>query len=273
MHNPTGENPSAALAALRFYLDAGVDEAIDDIALDRTVAPPPQPLTQRLQPVAAQARAPLPAAGRPAVAVGGDIALAEAERLARAAPDLEALKAAIAGFEGSGLKATASNIVFADGNPDSQVMLVGEAPGREEDLKGLPFVGESGKLLDRMMGAIGRDRTGFYITNVLPWRPPGNRNPTQEEIALFLPFVRHHIALVRPKVLLLLGNISAKTLFDTTEGITRMRGKWREIAIADQVIPAMATYHPAFLLRQPGAKREAWRDLLSLEARLTELKI
>jgi DNA polymerase len=157
-------------------------------------------------------------------------------------------------------------MVFADGTPESQLMLVGEAPGREEDLKGLPFVGESGKLLDRMMASIGRDRTSFYITNVLPWRPPGNRNPTQEEIALFLPFVRHHIALV-------LGNISAKTLFDTTEGITRMRGKWREIAIADQVIPAMATYHPAFLLRQPGAKREAWRDLLSLEARLAELKI
>lgn len=273
MHNPVGENPGSALAALRFYLDAGVDEAIDEMPLDRTTAPPPPPMTQRLQAVAAEPRPPAPGPARPAVAVGGDIALAEAERLARAAGDLDALKAAIAGFEGSGLKATASNIVFADGNPESRLMLVGEAPGREEDLKGLPFVGESGKLLDRMMAAIGRDRSSFYITNVLPWRPPGNRNPTQEEIALFLPFVRHHIALVRPKVLLLLGNISAKTLFDTTEGITRMRGKWREIAIADQVIPAMATYHPAFLLRQPGAKREAWRDLLSLEARLNELKI
>lgn len=272
MHNPVGENSGTALAALRFYLDAGVDEAIDDTAPDRTIAPPPPAMTQRLQSVAAETR-PAAVAARPAVAVGGDIALAEAERLARAATDLAALKAAIAGFEGSGLKATASNIVFADGNPESQVMLVGEAPGREEDLKGLPFVGESGKLLDRMMAAIGRDRTSLYITNVLPWRPPGNRNPTQEEIALFLPFVRHHIALVRPKVLLLLGNISAKTLFDTTEGITRMRGKWREVAIADQAIPAMATYHPAFLLRQPGAKREAWRDLLSLEARLADLKI
>ncbi len=162
------------------------------------------------------------------------------------------------------------NLVFADGNPNASIMLVGEAPGEDEDRQGLPFVGVSGKLLDRMLATIGLDRTNVYISNVLFWRPPGNRSPTDAEIAACLPFAERHIALVQPKILVLLGGVAAKTLLRTKDGITRLRGRWvdytPQLGRTDvSPIRCLPIYHPAYLLRQPGAKRQAWRDLLLLK--------
>jgi DNA polymerase len=181
---------------------------------------------------------------------------------------LDELRAAMAAFEGCALKHTATKLVFADGNPAAPVMLIGEAPGRDEDLQGLPFVGESGKLLDLMLAAIGLDRRGCYITNILPWRPPGNRTPAAEEVAACLPFLRRHIILVRPRYLVLLGNAAVQAVLDRREGISRLRGRWIDCHVEDFVVPALPTYHPAFLLRQAGQKREAWRDFLVLRQRL-----
>ena len=177
------------------------------------------------------------------------------------------------GFDGCALKATATTTVFADGNPAADLMLVGEGPGAEEDRLGLPFVGASGKLLDRMLAAIGRDRSRAYITNVVYWRPPGNRTPTPAELALCLPFVERHIALARPKVLVLSGGTAAKTLLARSEGITRLRGRWLDYrpGEADVTIPTIATFHPSYLLRTPSSKREAWRDMLAVQRKLAEL--
>ncbi|KAB2950684.1 MAG: uracil-DNA glycosylase [Rhizobiaceae bacterium] len=177
----------------------------------------------------------------------------------------------VAGFDGCNLKFTAKSLVFADGNPDADLMLVGEAPGRDEDIEGLPFVGRSGQLLDRMLAAIGRDRTSAYIANVIPWRPPGNRTPTPLETEICRPFIERQIELARPKVLVCLGGPSAKTLLNTTEGILRLRGNWRVHVTASGVaIPAMPTLHPAYLLRNPAHKKLAWRDFLEVKAKLRE---
>jgi DNA polymerase len=200
-------------------------------------------------------------------------AIESARDSARNAASLEDLKAALARYDGVSLRKTATNLVFADGNPKAEIMLVGEAPGADEDRQGLPFVGVSGQLLDRMMAAIGYDRTTFYITNVCFWRPPGNRKPTEAELAAQQPFVLRHIELVRPKVLVLVGGSSAQMLLGTTEGITRLRGKWFDYRSdgLDLPIPALPIFHPAYLLRQPELKREAWRDLLKLRVRLDAL--
>ena len=185
---------------------------------------------------------------------------------------LSDLKAAVEAFDGCALKVTAKNTVFADGHPDSSVMLIGEAPGRDEDLQGLPFVGRSGQLLDRMLNAIGLDRSSSaYITNVIFWRPPGNRPPTPEEAAICAPFLLRHIELKQPKVLLLLGGTPVKHVLNVEEGITKIRGRWGRIVVNGVEIPALPTFHPAYLLRQPGAKRQAWQDLLSLKLKLREL--
>jgi DNA polymerase len=200
-------------------------------------------------------------------------AIANARDAARAAASLDDLKAALARFDGTSLRKTATNLVFADGNPKADVMLVGEAPGADEDRQGLPFVGVSGQLLDRMMAAIGLDRTTFYITNVCFWRPPGNRKPTEAELAAQQPFVIRHIELVKPKLLMLVGGSSAQMLLGTNEGITRLRGRWFEYRSdgLDRPIPALPIFHPAYLLRQPELKREAWRDLLKAKGKVTEL--
>ncbi|MFQ3622879.1 MAG: uracil-DNA glycosylase [Acetobacteraceae bacterium] len=207
-----------------------------------------------------------PAADAPAGPV------ADAERIAAAAATLAELREAFAAFEGCGLRDTATNFVFADGDASAPVMLVGEGPGAEEDREGLPFVGPSGRLLDRMLASIGlaRGDGGVYITNVLPWRPPGNRNPTDSEVALCLPFLRRHIVLAQPRLLVLLGGVPARSLLGTREGITRLRGRWRTLELPGlpAPLPVLPTLHPAYLLRNPGAKREAWIDLLSLRRRL-----
>ena len=168
------------------------------------------------------------------------------------------------------LKRTATNTVFMDGNPAARIVIVGEAPGAEEDRIGRPFVGRAGQLLDRMLAAIGLDRTQVQITNVIYWRPPGNRKPTAAETAACLPFVLRHIALARPLVLVLAGGTAASTLLPVTDGITRLRGRWFELAVPglDASVPTLPIFHPAFLLRTPARKREAWRDLLALKARL-----
>jgi len=200
-------------------------------------------------------------------------AIVNAREAARNATDLTALRAALAAFDGCALKNTATNLVFADGNPAAKVMLIGEAPGADEDRQGKPFVGVSGQLLDRMMAAIGLDRTTFYITNVCFWRPPGNRKPTEAELAAQLPFVTRHIELIQPQVLVLVGGSSAQGLLGLNDGITRLRGRWFDYASSSlpAPIPTIPLFHPAYLLRQPGLKREAWRDLIKLKARLAAL--
>jgi DNA polymerase len=265
-------------ALLRWYEEAGVDEIIAEAPPDTSAAPAPPPPAV---PVAAQeppAAPPVLAAAvfRPAAlatALMSPEALeADARAAAAAAPTLEALAAAIGRYDGCALKLTATNLVFADGNPKARLMVVGEAPGAEEDRRGLPFVGRAGQLLDRMLAAIGLDRSSAYITNVLPWRPPGNRQPSTGEIAACLPFLHRHIALVAPRVLVMAGGTSAKALLATGEGITRLRGRWFELAVPGLAAPvsAMAIYHPAYLLRQPALKREAWRDLLRIRKALDE---
>ncbi len=256
------EDWHAALAALAWQVEAGADEACLDAPVNRydLGAESPRPAQTVAQPPRAQA----PDTLAPPVD-----AVAHARAAAAGAGTLAELQAAIAGFDQCELKRGARNLVFADGNPMAQVLIFGEAPGREEDLEGRPFVGRAGQLLDRMFAAIGLARTSpdpgaaLYITNVMPWRPPGNRDPEPGEIAMMLPFVERHIALVDPQVIVVMGNTP---LFALTggKGILRARGTWTT-ALGKPVLPMT---HPAYLLRNPSAKREAWADLLSLQARL-----
>ena len=206
--------------------------------------------------------------GTGAIDAGGAAAIAAARERAASAASLADLRALLEAFDDCPLKLTAQNLVFADGNPEADLMLVGEAPGREEDAKGLPFVGRSGQLLDKMLAAIGRDRTSAYITNVIPWRPPGNRTPGTVEVETCRPFAVRHIELVRPKVLVCLGGASAKLLLGATDGIKRLRGRWVDYDAGGVPIAATATLHPAYLLRTPIDKRLAWRDLLAIKQRL-----
>jgi len=256
---------------LAFYLEAGVDCALADEPINRLVDPemlPAAPAVVAARP-AKLVTAPLPAVrGEPAPAP--DTAIASARDAARTAPTLAALRALLENFDGCALKHTATQLVFADGNPEARIMFVGEAPGRDEDIEGLPFVGRSGKLLDRMMGAIGLDRSKAYIANVIPWRPPGNRTPTPQETQICLPFIQRQIQLVDPDVLVTLGNPSTQTLLATTEGIMRTRGKWQDYNTGTRTIRALATFHPAYLLRSPSYKRMAWQDLRAIAKALED---
>ena len=272
-----GLDPAEALALLAWQIEAGADEALEVVPIDRFAlaaepAPAPRsaPAAEPAVPALMTATMPPPLAtpaGPPPGAVTGD---GNAYRAAQAAQSLEELRAALESFDGCPLKATATNLVFADGNPAARVMLVGEAPGGDEDRVGRPFVGVSGQLLDRMLAAIGLDRTQVYITNVIFWRPPGNRTPTPAEVAACLPFVERHIELMGPELLILAGNAAAKTLLLRNEGITRIRGKWFEYQSAgmSRPVPTLPIYHPAYLLRAPAQKRDAWRDLLQIRERL-----
>jgi uracil-DNA glycosylase len=245
-----------AARLLRWYVEMGADEAIMDTPREYPAAPPTSP-----------PRFAGPSLSAPAEGGGASSARA----LAEAAATLDALRAAVAAFEGCALKRTATNTVFADGTAGAALMVIGEAPGADEDRLGLPFVGRSGQLLDRMLAAIGRDRRrDAYISNVLFWRPPGNRKPTDEEIAMCLPFVRRHIALAQPRVVVLCGGTATAAMLGRAEGITRLRGRWFALDIAglEAPVPTLATYHPSFLLRAPARKVEAWQDLLSVQAKL-----
>ncbi|TPM37453.1 uracil-DNA glycosylase [Mesorhizobium sp. B2-3-4] len=272
---------------LAFYASAGVDEALEDAPVNRfaepapkaapraaaVAAPPvesaPPPRSTQAPRLDASALPDAPAARAPTSTVPDEAQAALARQMASAASTLDELRQQMASFEGCNLKATAKNLVFADGNPQASVMLVGEAPGRDEDIEGLPFVGRSGRLLDRMLAAIGLDRTSVYIANVIPWRPPGNRTPTPHETEICRPFIERQIELVNPKVLVNLGGPSAKTLLNTSEGILRLRGNWRVHTTGSGIaIPAMPTLHPAYLLRTPAHKKLAWRDFLEVKAKL-----
>jgi uracil-DNA glycosylase family 4 len=253
------------IEALRLQWEWGADEALLESPQDRRHAVPAATLPPSAAPKPA---APPAAAARPR-APSLPPAPGDAAKLAASCHDLEALRAAMAGFTGCALRDTATQLVFADGAPDAKLMVIGEAPGGEEDRIGKPFVGAAGQLLDRMLGSIGLDRRTARIANVVPWRPPGNRTPTDSEIAICLPFLHRQIALVRPRGLLLLGAVAAKALLASPErdqGIGRLRGTWRPVTIdgLDAPLPALPTFHPAYLLRLPAAKAQAWRDLLAL---------
>ena len=198
-----------------------------------------------------------------------DAAIASAREIAPTAASLEELRTLLERFDGCALKSTATRLVFADGNPKARIMFVGEAPGRDEDLEGLPFVGRSGRLLDLMMAAIGLDRTSAYIANVIPWRPPGNRDPSPQETQICLPFIRRQIELVDPDVLVCLGKPSSQAVLDVKDGIMKTRGKWIDYNTGTRNIRAMATFHPAYLLRQPLYKRLTWQDLRAVRKALT----
>ena len=270
--------PDNMHALLQWYIAAGVDEAIDSAPQNRFVQAPKTPPATAPETTPAAAPITAPARATPPVSVPNQAAAAtntpseDTRELAAGCASFDELRAAIGAFDGCALKRTATNTVVGTGDEAAALMVVGEAPGGEEDRRGLPFVGPAGKLLDRMLAAIGLERSAVYITNILPWRPPGNRSPTAEEIALCQPFVERQIELVQPKILVLVGGISAKSLLDKREGITRLRGTWREFSVPAlaEPIATMATFHPAYLLRQPAAKKEVWRDLLAIQQKLAE---
>ena len=180
------------------------------------------------------------------------------------------LRSYMSNFKGCDLYKSSTNMVFSDGNPESDIMLIGEAPGHDEDIQGKPFVGRSGKLLDKMLEAIELNREKVYIANIVPWRPPNNRRPTDEEIEICLPFVKKHIELINPKVLMLLGSTATFALLKNTEGITKIRGKWIDLNVNTITVPTLPTFHPAFLLRQPAQKKHVWEDLKSLKNKVSE---
>ncbi len=259
-----GGETKTAWDLLAWYEAMGVDEAIGDAPVDRFAAPQSDETTAKrdrtpVRPRTAQAPKPSP----PSPILAAPASLEATKTLA----ELEAL---VCQFEGCALKKTAKNTCFARGSDEAKIMLIGEAPGRDEDLQGRPFVGRAGQLLDRMLAAIGLHETSVYITNTIYWRPPGNRTPTAQEIEACAPFLTRQIELLSPKVLVLLGGAAAKSVLDVKEGIMRMRGKWKLYNAENRDIPTLATLHPAYLLRSPEAKRYAWRDLLMLKARLEE---
>jgi len=265
------EQQHSAREVLSFYAEAGVDalvgeEPVNHFAQDAVESP-------RAMPKSTAMRAPEVKSAPPPLAANiapPDVAAMEAREAVKNVQTLDELRKALGRFEGCALRATATQMVFADGNPEARVMFVGEAPGRDEDIEGLPFVGRSGKLLDRMLAAIGLDRTQAYIANIFPWRPPGNRTPTPQESQICLPFIRKQIELVDPDVLVCLGGPSATTLLGIKEGITKSRGRWVSYDTGKREIRALPTFHPAFLLRSPLQKRLAWRDLLAIKKALGE---
>jgi uracil-DNA glycosylase family 4 len=288
-------NKDQSLAALlAWYGDMGVGDLVGEAPLDwlsrgdaapgqayrlpgaaapaRPDAGPPQRPAVPQRPAAPVAPRPpptvAPAAPRQMPATSPDDAVMAARGAARQAATLDALQATLASFDGCGLKATAKNLCFYRGAAQSRLMLIGEAPGRDEDLQGKPFVGRAGQLLDKMLAAIGLSEADAHITNIVYWRPPGNRTPTPQEAQVCRPFLERQLELVIPDFVLLLGGAAANHIFGVGEGIMRIRGKWREVTIGSRTVRALATLHPAYLLRTPTAKRLAWRDMLAVKAAL-----
>jgi uracil-DNA glycosylase family 4 len=287
--DPTPERQKALLDLLTFYQEAGVDALIDENPADCFAdAPPTAPVATAAAPHADPAARDEPIRTRPlappagfgerpanpaaaAMALAPDAAVMAAREAARTAATLDELRGILQEFQGCSLRVTAKQLVFADGNPQGRLMFVGEAPGRDEDIEGVPFVGRSGKLLDLMMAAIGLDRTGVYIANIVPWRPPGNRTPTPQESSICLPFIRRQIELADPDILVCLGGPSVQTLLGTKDGILKSRGRWSKFHTGRREIRAIATLHPAYLLRQPLQKRLAWRDFMAIKKALADL--
>lgn len=272
------------IAYLDFHVEAGVDAALDERPHDRFAEPETsapalkrketQPARAALPPEPLPAAAPAPS--RPAAprtygrstSAKPDEAALDARARARDVDSLEELEALLAGFDGCPLRFTAKNLAFADGNPASKLMFIGEAPGADEDRVGKPFMGRSGQLLDRMMAAVGLDRTSAYVANVVPWRPPGNREPTPQELAICRPFLDRQIELVDPDIIVCLGSPATKAITGTKDGILKARGRFYPYALPSREVRALATLHPAYLLRQPAQKRLAWRDFRLLRAAL-----
>jgi uracil-DNA glycosylase len=266
----TNDKPAVdRLAALAWLVDMGADEAVGEAPVDRFAARVKPPSAPRPSEAPAPRQQPQ-TVQRPGPRAGSE-ALADARAMAGACTSLEEIAAALGQFDACPLQRTATNLVYTDGNPAARILFIGEAPGRDEDLQGLPFVGRSGQLLDRMLGAIGLSRSAedpaaaALITNVIFWRPPGNRKPTEAETLMCLPFVARTIELVNPEVIVCLGATPAQRLLGVTEGILRLRGQWKSYRLADRAIPLLPTLHPAYLLRQPAQKRLAWRDFLELK--------
>ncbi len=289
----TIDNRAVYIEALQWHLDHEAADVLLDEPTDRTAMPDIKKMTEGLKTLPAspsvinQSKAETssaPEANAPNI-MGAAEAVTVAQKLAREAEDLDALKKAIADFDGISLKKTASNLVFGDGNPQADVMIIGEAPAAEEDVQGKPFVGENGQLLDKIMACIDLERQShepdksFYITNILNWRPPGNRTPTQSEIDVSLPFIERHIALVQPKAVILLGGVAAKGLLRRSESISKLRGVFHAYKVPetlggnldDAAIPVMATYHPAYLIQTPAQKKAVWQDILIFQEKLKDL--
>jgi uracil-DNA glycosylase len=255
---------------LEWHIASGADEALDEAPHDRFA----EGRAEREQ---RQKRAHAPAAGEVITMrrnepthFSAEAAQKSAEALAQSAETLEALREALQSFDGCALKTTATRLVFADGNPEARVMLIGEGPGAEEDREGLPFVGRAGQLLDRMLAAIGLARSAVYVANIVPWRPPGNRTPTAQEVAACLPFIRRQIALSKADYVVCLGATPSQALLNQKDGITRLRGRWFDLPVDGRMTRALATLHPAYLLRAPLNKRYAWRDFRDLRRVLDE---
>jgi DNA polymerase len=283
----TTDHNRAAREILTFYTEAGVDALVGEEPIDRFA---PEVAAPALQPQAMATATPSPGVERPpstirttlppkrvaqptpsvAAPPAPDVAVMAAREAAKSAGTLEELKTILGAFDGCGLKKSAKQLVFSDGNPQARVMFVGEAPGSDEDRAGLPFIGRSGKLLDLMMKAIGLNRTGVYIANIIPWRPPGNRTPTPQESQICLPFISRQIELADPDFLVCLGGPSSQTLLGFTDGIRKTRGRFIAYNTGKREIRAIATFHPAYLLRSPLEKRLAWRDFLSIKQALAE---
>lgn len=278
----TPDPARAARELLAFYVEAGVDAVVGERPMDRFadvsaaasgLGTEPTPRRPPLSPLPPQGRESRPAprnGSAPAVSLSPEAAVMAAREAARSAASLDDLRAILDRFEGCALRATATQLVFADGSPQGRVMFVGEAPGREEDLEGRAFIGRSGKLLDLMMTAIGLDRTGAYIANVIPWRPPGNRTPTPQETQICLPFIKRQIELADPDILVTLGQPATAALLNV-QGIMKNRGRWFPYHTGTREIRAIASLHPAYLLRQPLHKRLAWRDFLTIRKALAGL--
>jgi len=268
----SGLSREEAIAALRWLIDCGADEATVDVPVNRLLAPATAPQQQSVTPMQ-RSLTPPPAKSAPASqAIPLSFGAESAARIAASCSSLAELKAALVAFEGCELKRHATNTVFADGNPAGGIMFIGEAPGAEEDQRGLPFVGRAGQLLDRMLASIGLDRRKVYITNIINWRPPGNREPSPEEASICLPFLHRHVELANPKILVLLGAVPARHIMGI-QGILRSRGRWQNYRLqaSGQEIPTLLTLHPAYLLRQSSAKRLAWNDFLSIAEKISNL--
>jgi DNA polymerase len=263
MTAPLNPEDIRALKSLISWWEQSGVEALPPLPAPKTAQPAPPPSVEA-RATGAQARQ----------AGFGAAPTQNGRAIAQAAQTLDELKQALDAYDGCPLKATATQTVFARGNPQADVMVIGEAPGREEDREGVPYIGPAGQLLDRMLKAIGLDETSAYITNVVFWRPPGNRKPTDAEIETCLPFAERHIELVRPKFIVLAGGIAAQSLLHSKTGIMALRGRWHDYKLGDgTVIPALPMYHPAFLLRRPQEKAKSWQDLLSLKAKLAALQV
>ncbi len=285
----SGDTPPALAELLSFYRDAGVNTPMLDAPVNRfeeferqqakksapvATPTPPSPVNDRPNSNAQRADGPPAMAAAPMAnsVIPNDAAIESAKALTKSVSTLEELKKGIEAFEGCNLRFSARTTVFADGDPASPLMLIGEAPGRDEDAQGVPFVGRSGQLLNKMLGAIGLERESVYITNSIPWRPPGNRAPSPAETEICRPFLERHIELAAPQIIVLIGSSPAKTLLHTNSGIMNLRGKWTVMNVGGEDIPVLPTLHPEYLLRKPAHKRLAWADLQMLQEKLKDLK-